>query len=334
MMYLLLTLVFIASFTGTALLRRYALARNVIDVPNERSSHTVPTPRGGGVAIVISFLLGLAVAALTAQLNTTLVLWLSAAAMLIAVVGFIDDHQHIPAGWRLLCHFTGATMAVYAVGGLPPLQFFGVLLDLGLAGDVLAVVAVVWMINLTNFMDGIDGIASAQAISLSLGLLLLIWLQQQQLQLLPLLLACATAGFFCWNFPPARIFMGDAGSGCLGLLLASLILFSAHLAPALFWSGVILFAVFIVDATYTLLVRLARGKKLYEAHRSHSYQIAARYFGQHKKVTLVVVLINLGWLLPWALLVNYQWVNAQLAVLLAYLPLILLARRLKAGQDE
>lgn len=334
MMYALLTLVFVASFAGTALLRRYALARNVIDVPNARSSHTVPTPRGGGVAIVVSFLVGLAVAALTAQLNVELVSWLAAAALLIAVVGFIDDHQHIPAGWRLLCHFTGAAMAVYAVGGLPALQFFGVSVDLGLAGDLLAIVAVVWMINLTNFMDGIDGIASVQAISLSLGLLLLLWLQQQQLQLLPLLLAFAVAGFFCWNFPPARIFMGDAGSGCLGLLLATLILFSAHLAPALFWSGVILFAVFIVDATYTLLVRLSRGKKLYEAHRSHGYQIAARYFGQHKKVTMTVLAINLCWLLPWAWAVSAQLVNAQLAVLLSYAPLVWLAARLKAGQDE
>lgn len=334
MMYLLLALVFITSFAGTALLRRYALARNVIDVPNARSSHSVPTPRGGGVAIVVSFLAGLMFAAWTSQLELTLVLWLSAAALFIAVVGFIDDHQHIPALWRLLCHFTGATVVVYALGGLPPLQFFGVMFDLGLAGDMLAVVAVVWMINLTNFMDGIDGIASVQAMSLSLGLLLLIWLQQQQLPLLPMILTFSVAGFFCWNYPPARIFMGDAGSGCLGLLIATLILFSSHLNPQLFWSGVILFAVFIVDATYTLLVRLGRGKKLYEAHRSHAYQIAARYFAQHKKVTLLVAAINLGWLLPWAWLVSAELVNAQLAVLLSYLPLLLLARYLKAGQDE
>lgn len=333
-MYLLLALVFITSFIGTAMLRRYALAKNVIDIPNARSSHTVPTPRGGGVAIVVSFLLGLAFAASTAQLDIKFVVWLGAAASLIAVVGFIDDHQHIPALWRLICHFSGATMAVYALGGLPALSYFGVVVDLGLAGDVLAVIAVVWMINLTNFMDGIDGLASVQAICLSLGLAILLFLHQQQLQLLPLLLVVAVAGFLCWNFPPARIFMGDAGSGCLGLLLACLILFSAQISPILFWSGVILFAVFIVDATYTLIVRLKRGKKLYEAHRSHSYQIASRHFGRHKTVTLLVLAVNVGWLWPWAFAVSEKLVQPQLAVAISYIPLIFIAYILKAGQDE
>jgi Fuc2NAc and GlcNAc transferase len=333
-MYLLLAVVFVASFTGTAMLRRYALAKNVIDIPNARSSHTVPTPRGGGVAIVISFLFGLIVAAGTSQLDTAFACWLGGAALLIAIVGFIDDHQHIPAQWRLLCHFSGAAMAVYAIGGLPVLSYFGVESDLGLSGDLLAVVAVVWMINLTNFMDGIDGIASIQAICLSLGMALLLFLHQQQVFLLPLLLAGAAAGFLCWNFPPARIFMGDAGSGCLGLLLAGLILYCAQISPLLFWSGVILFAVFIVDATFTLIVRLKRGKKLYEAHRSHAYQIASRRFGQHKTVTLLVLAVNIGWLLPWALLVSYQIVNPQFAVAVAYLPLLWTAFTLKAGHDE
>lgn len=331
---LLLVATLAGSYVLTALLRRYALSRNVIDVPNERSSHSVPTPRGGGVAIVVSFLMALGAAAALGMVNSTTAVWIGIGAVMIAVVGFIDDHNHIAAGWRLLVHFSGATCVVMAIGGLVPLTFLGSTIDFGWVGHVLAVVAVVWMINLTNFMDGIDGIASVQTIFLSSGLAFLSWCLSDQLPVLPLLVAVAAAGFLCWNFPPARIFMGDAGSGCLGLLLAALILYSASQQPLLFWSGVILFGVFIVDATFTLTSRLKRGKKLYEAHRSHTYQIASRRYGSHKIVTLTVALINLIWLLPLAALVAFEKIDGVFTTLIAYAPLVAAALYFKAGQDE
>lgn len=330
----LLALVFGSSLVFTALLRRYALARNVLDVPNARSSHQQPTPRGGGVAIVLSLLTALPLLASLQLLPALLAVQLALAGLLIAVVGFIDDHRHIPAGWRLLWHFSAAGLLVWACGGLPALYFFGHLLDLGIAGDVLTVVAVVWFINLTNFMDGIDGIASVQAISLALALAVLPLLLGADVQVLALLMAGAVAGFLYWNFPPARIFMGDAGSGFLGLMMAALILLAAQQDPRWFWSGVLLYAFFIVDATYTLVIRLSRGKKLYEAHRSHAYQIASRRLGSHKAVTLRLLGFNLLVLWPLAYSVAAGWLDGAVAVLLVYAPLVWLVSYLRAGQDD
>ena len=332
---MLLALVFFSSLLFTALLRRYALARNVLDIPNARSSHQQPTPRGGGVAIVLSLLTALPVLAVFELFSPMQAMLLASAGLLIAVVGFIDDHQHIPAGWRLLWHFSAASLVVWACDGLPALTFFGHSVDLGLFGDVLTVVAVVWLINLTNFMDGIDGIASVQAISLALALSLLPWLlTDSAVAPLPLLMAGAVAGFLYWNYPPARIFMGDAGSGFLGLMMAALILLAAQQDPRWFWSGVLLYACFIVDATYTLVIRLSRGKKLYEAHRSHAYQIASRRFGSHKPVTLYLLGFNLLILWPLAYAVGAGALDGALAVLMVYLPLVVLVRYLRAGQDD
>jgi len=224
---------------------------------------------------------------------------------------------------------------LYWLGGLPLLQVFGYAFDLGLIGNVLAAVYIVWLLNLYNFMDGIDGIASVEAVCVCLGgALLYVLLGAANLALVPVLLAAAVAGFLCWNFPPARIFMGDAGSGFLGLVLAVLSLQAAWFKSDLLWSWIILLGVFVVDATFTLLRRLLRGDKVYEAHRSHAYQYASRQFAAHRPVTLAVMLINLVWLLPMALLVGLGYVDGLLGVAIAYLPLVLLAVKFKAGQLE
>ncbi|NQD92680.1 glycosyltransferase family 4 protein [Pseudomonas sp. CrR25] len=319
----------------TGALRRYALARSLMDIPNARSSHSVPTPRGGGVAIVLAFLAALPVLAL-ANLLPWAVMWaLLGAGAGVAVIGFLDDHGHIPARWRLLGHFAGAIWALFWLGGLPPLNVFGMNLDLGWLGHALAAVYLVWLLNLYNFMDGIDGIASVEAICVCLGGGLLYWLLgHSTLAAAPLLLALAVAGFLFWNFPPARIFMGDAGSGFLGITLGLLSLQAAWQAPELLWSWLILLGVFVLDATWTLLRRLLRGDKVYEAHRSHAYQYASRQFGKHLPVTLAVLGINLLWLLPIALWVGLGGLDGGLGLLLAYLPLAALAVKFKAGERE
>lgn len=319
----------------TGALRRYALARSLIDIPNARSSHVVPTPRGGGVAIVVSFLLALMWTASLGFVAWPLTLALLGAGVGIAVLGFLDDHGHISARWRLLGHFIAATWALFWIGGLPPLTLFGFALDLGWIGHALAAVYLVWLLNLYNFMDGIDGIASVEAICVCLSGALLYWLAGNELAaLLPLLLAFAVAGFLYWNFPRARIFMGDAGSGFLGITLGVLSLQAAWTAPQLLWSWLILLGVFIVDATWTLLRRLFRGDKVYEAHRSHAYQFASRQFGKHLPVTLTVAAINLCWLLPIALVVGSGKLDGLSGVCLAYLPLVVLAVKFKAGEKE
>jgi Fuc2NAc and GlcNAc transferase len=319
----------------TGILRRYALARSLMDIPNGRSSHSVPTPRGGGVAIVLSFLAALPLLASVGVLAWPMMWALLGAGGWVAVVGFLDDHGHIAARWRLLAHFIGAGWALGWLGGLPPLVIFGFDLDLGWLGYALAAFYLVWLLNLYNFMDGIDGIASVEAICVCLGgALLYLLLGEGGAALAPLALALAVAGFLFWNFPPARIFMGDAGSGFLGIALGVLSLQAAWVAPQLLWSWLILLGVFIVDATWTLFRRLLRGDKVYEAHRSHAYQYASREFGKHLPVTLAVAGLNLFWLLPIALWVGLGGLDGALGLLVAYLPLVWLAVRLKAGQRE
>jgi Fuc2NAc and GlcNAc transferase len=327
--------VFFVSLVLTGGLRRYALARSLMDVPNARSSHSVPTPRGGGVAIVLGFLSVLPVLAFLGGLSWTFTWALLGAGAGIALLGFLDDHGHIAARWRLLGHFLGAIWALFWLGGLPALELFGFVLDLGWLGHVLAAIYLVWMLNLYNFMDGIDGIASVEAICACLGACLLYWLGGfESLILAPLVLAMAVAGFLYWNFPPARIFMGDAGSGFLGIILGVLSLQAAWSSPKLLWVWLILLGVFIVDATLTLLRRLLRGDKVYEAHRSHAYQFASRHYGRHLPVTLVVMAINLFWLLPLAACVVLWNMDGALALILAYVPLLVLAVRFHAGELE
>ena len=335
MLWWLLPVVLLCSLAMTGTLRRYALAKNIIDVPNARSSHSIPTPRGGGVSIVLAFLAALAVMTLQAGAQTDALVALGGAGALIAVLGFMDDHGHIAARWRLLGHFAAAVWILYWLGGLPVLQVFGWSLDLGWAGAVLAAIYLVWLLNLYNFMDGIDGIASVEAITVCLGASLLYWLSgQASMTALPLLLAAAVAGFLFWNFPPAKIFMGDAGSGFLGIILGGLSLQAAWLSSQLFWCWLILLGVFIVDASYTLVRRLLRGDKVYEAHRSHAYQFASRRYGRHLPVTLAVTALNLCWLLPVALCVLLLGLDGVVGLIVAYVPLALIAAYYRAGSLE
>lgn len=325
------------AFMLTALLRRYALARSLMDVPNERSSHSIPTPRGGGVAIVLVYMLGLFIARESGLEVTDYTFWaLIGAGGGTALLGFLDDHGHIAARWRLLGHFTAAIWALYWLGGLPPLALFGSEWQLGWVGHVLAALYLVWMLNLYNFMDGIDGLASCEAICvcLSAALLCVVSGIQGESVVLPLLLAAAVFGFLLWNFPPAKIFMGDAGSGFLGLVLGVLSLQAGWASAELLWGWLILLGVFIVDATYTLAHRLFRGERVYEAHRSHAYQFASRHYGRHLPVTLAVVAINLLWLLPIAMMVVNGWLDGVLGLLLAYIPLGALAWHFRAGMPE
>lgn len=327
--------VFAVSWALTLILRRYALAKSLMDIPNERSSHSVPTPRGGGVAIVVSFLLALPILAGLSLLSPAVLYGLLGSGLLVAVIGFADDHGHIAARWRLLGHFIAAAWALFWLNGLPPMSLFGVVVDLGWFGNVLALVYLVWMLNLYNFMDGIDGLASAEAISVCLGMCLVYWFSGSvELIWAPLILAAAVGGFLCWNFPPARIFMGDAGSGFLGFLLGGLALQAAWMVPESFWSWMILLGVFIVDATWTLIRRFARGDKISQAHRSHAYQYASRRFASHKIVTYGVTAINVVWLTPLAVIVARGSLHGIEGVLLAYLPLFILSYVFDAGAFE
>jgi len=315
--------------------RDYARKRSIFDIPNDRSSHTVPTPRGGGIAIVVSFLLSLPVFLINGDMEWPFAVAMLGAAIIVSLVGFLDDHGGVPARYRLLVHFTAAGWVMFWLGALPPLTLFGVYIDLGYLGYFFTALYLVWLLNLYNFMDGIDGIASVEAIFVSVGGAILFILHGYWSHaLLSLVLAAAVAGFFFWNFPPARIFMGDAGSCFLGIVLGAISLQAAVLVQPMLWGWIILLGVFIVDATITLLMRLFRGEKLSEAHRTHAYQVASRQFGSHLSVTLAVLAINVLWLLPMALIVGLGYLSGAIGVVIAYIPLIWLAFYFRAGKPE
>jgi Fuc2NAc and GlcNAc transferase len=330
----LILLAVLASWALTGGLRVYA-EHHLIDVPNARSSHRMATPRGGGLAIVLVVLAGIAALFLRGSISRELAWAVLGGGAGVALIGFVDDHRHVAAGWRLLGHFAAAIWVVGWLGGLPSVELFGLSLELGPIGFAVAAVGLVWGLNLFNFMDGIDGVAGIEALTLSLLASLCATVAGTSAGVsVAWLLAAATMGFLFWNFPRARIFMGDVGSGFLGLLLGTLALHAAWQASVLLWCWMILAGVFVVDATYTLLRRLLRGEAIHQAHRSHAYQIAARRVGRHVPITLGVAAINVCWLGPIAVLVAVGGVEGAAATVIAYLPLLALAIWLGAGASE
>jgi Fuc2NAc and GlcNAc transferase len=329
-------IVFILSILLTYLIRRYSIHNNVMDHPNERSSHNIPTPRGGGGSVVITFLITLLIFIYTNKIDSDKGIALFLSGLLVALIGFIDDHGHINAKWRLIVHLVSATGLVYVLGGLPKLEFFGLYVDFGNIGYGLAVIAIIWILNLFNFMDGIDGIAGVEAITSTFfaGLFLSYFSTDLAIVNLHWYLTASVCGFLVLNFPPAKIFMGDAGSGFIGFILASFILVSAHVEQSMLWVWLVLLGVFIVDATFTLLHRLIRGEKVHEAHRSHAYQFASRKYNSHLKVTLTIAVVNITWLAPIAYLITMKYIDGILGVAIAYIPLVILAVKYNAGAKE
>lgn len=342
---------FAIALVGTGVVRRYAQARRVLDVPNERSSHASPTPRGGGLAVVIAVLTGILTVAVRGHRHGGFLVALLGGGVVVAAVGFLDDHHGVPPWLRLVAHFGAAVWALVWLGGVPPLDISGHLIALGWGGYFLGAAGIVWTLNLFNFMDGIDGIAASEAIFIACGGAALALFKGHlgagsatphalmsgtagAVPVVGFILAAACLGFVLWNWPPAKIFMGDVGSGYLGYFIAVLALAAAKHNPVAFWEWLILGGVFFVDATVTLLRRLLRGERVYEAHRSHAYQWLARRWRGHLPATLSVVAVNLLWLFPWACVASVFPRRAAWICATALLPLTVLALVIGAGKRE
>jgi Fuc2NAc and GlcNAc transferase len=327
----------VASVALTWWVRRIALHNGIIDRPNARSSHSMPVPRGGGLAIVVLTSLGIAAAAITGAVDHPLAVALVAGGIPIAWIGFKDDRQPVPVAARLSIHATSAICVMYVLGGLPAIQVGHRLVDLGLVGDVLGVIAIVWAVNLFNFMDGIDGIAASEAIFIALGggALCALGAAPMSVPVAGAALAATCAGFLLWNWPPARIFMGDVGSGYLGYVIAVLALAAAREQPVAIFAWLILGAVFFIDATVTLVRRLIRGERAYEAHCSHAYQILARRWGSHRSVTLTVLLVNvlILWPAAWLTIRHPWWAGWIAVVVLMSLGIVVAAVGAGKGED-
>ena len=318
----------------TLIIRKSALHKQLLDIPNDRSLHSVPTPRGGGAAIVLAFTASIVALSASNYVDTKNAAILIGCGTVVALTGFLDDRQLLShARSRLALHFVAAAVAVSALGGLPTLPVFGTDVSLGIFGGILATIYLVWLLNLFNFMDGIDGISGAEVVSVCGAAAFLIHrtTHDNNLASLPLALATATLGFLVFNWPPAKIFMGDVGSGFVGFIIGIFSLIAADSVGLLGWVWVILLGVFIVDATVTLIGRVLRKQQPHVAHRSHAFQHLALRFGSHKRVTIGVVAINVLWLFPIAFAVTEGRIDGFVGVLIAYTPLTIAALMLGAG---
>ncbi len=284
---------FVLSVLLTAWIRRSALAWSLLDIPNTRSSHRVPTPRGGGLAIALSWCAVLIALMAMNVLEGWVGLALIGGGGSIALIGWLDDRFHLSPVVRAVVHLVASGWAVWCVGGLPSMNLGLGPWPLGWLGAWGAVVGISWLANVYNFMDGIDGLAGGEAVSVSLvagglmaaagawGLASAAWG-----------LAAASAGFLVFNWPPAKIFMGDVGSGLLGYGFGVLAVASERMGALPLGVWMILLGVFVVDATATLIRRVIGGERWYEAHRSHAYQRAVEAGYSHRQVTVSVLALN------------------------------------------
>jgi len=325
----------LVSATLTGVVRRLALAQGLLDIPNQRSSHELPTPRGGGIAFVLTGSAGLVGLLLLGSIGTDLFASLLGG-LVVAAVGLLDDRHSVNPGVRLSVQAIAALWAVCWLHGLPALQVGRSILAFGIAGYAVGIVAIVWSVNLFNFMDGIDGIAGSEAVFIAFGgaALTLMTGGSAPVADAALLVGAACCGFVLWNWPPARIFMGDVGSGYLGYMIAVVALAATRANPTALWGWLILSGVFFVDATTTLVRRLLRGERVYQAHRSHAYQWLARRWRSHRRTTLAVLLVNVAWLMPCALLATALPRQGAAIALCALTPLVLLVLWAGAGRSE
>jgi len=308
---------FCAGLTG--IIRSYARCR-LMDHPNERSSHDVPTPRGGGLSIVLALLLAGGVLAYWVPEAQRSMLALLGGGGLVAAIGFWDDHRPLSVRLRLGIQFVAAAISISLIAWPNAGSDWSWLLA------VVGCVGLVWLTNLYNFMDGTDGIAGIEGVFVGgAGSIILMYDGLESLAWLSALLGGGCAGFLAWNWPKARIFMGDVGSGFLGFAFGILALQHAAMVGRIMpWEWLILLSLFLVDATVTLLVRIVQREPWLQAHRSHAYQRAARKWS-HATVLWGAIGINLCWLLPAVVLLR-QWSGREFTVAaLALGPLIMLS---------
>jgi Fuc2NAc and GlcNAc transferase len=286
-------LLFIISFVLTYLVKKYLIHKSIFADINHRSSHTIPTPAGGGVAISITWFFGLLYLQIYNKIDITL-FSLLILGILIFAIGLYDDLvKTITPKLRLVLQSLISIIALYILGGLNSINLGFYEITNSVVTNIFAFFLIIWFINLYNFIDGIDGYASSEAIFLALAGFLLFGDSHF------LVLNVAVLGFWIWNFPSkfiggrAKIFMGDSSSTLIGYNIAIFTLYYANESSLNLWIWILLFSLFWVDATYTLVKRIIQGKNPTQAHKEHIYQKLVKYGWSHGKVVIVGMSLNI-----------------------------------------
>ncbi len=280
-------LIFFISVICVYFYRWYARKKTILDLPNERSSHIIPTPRGGGIAIAILWFLAITIVFLRKDINTSLYFALLCG-LPVSVVGLLDDVFTVSPKVRLLIQTVSATLAVYLLGGINIIDIGFAHISFSFLFSILAVVGVVWFTNLFNFLDGIDGYLSVEVIFICVAFFLIYGIVP------PVLLATVTAGFLVWNWQPAKIFMGDSGSTLFGFTIAIFAVYYQNTEESSIIIWLMLTSLFWFDATITLFRRWRNHENLSNAHKKHAYQRVVQLGFSHKKTVYYSLLVNLS----------------------------------------
>ncbi|MFT6916428.1 MAG: Fuc2NAc and GlcNAc transferase [Motiliproteus sp.] len=329
-------LVAVASLLLSFLVLQLLRYQQLFDLPNARSSHIIAVPRGGGVSFAILYLSLLLWLAGSAEIGLYEALVLIIGGGVLALVGFVDDRFGLSSTIRFLIQCLCMTLSVLILY-YDQLSSGSFVLWFWLCGLILACV---WWINLFNFLDGIDGYATAEALLICIAAAGLCFLRADiQYPPLFLLLAAVLVGFGVLNWAPAKLFMGDVGSYFLGFIIAMLAVITVReqLIAPLVW--LVLTALFWIDASMTLLRRILNGERWYQAHRSHAYQILSRRWRSHQRTSLLAIGINVVWLIPLSfstqwLVSNHHQVLAWVLAVVACIPVIAGVYRLRCGVDN
>lgn len=283
MIYIILLLI---SFLLTYFIKNYMIKKSLIATVNERSSHSVPTPHGGGIAISITWFIGLFYLFFTNQIEQNF-FYALLCGIVISIVSFFDDIYELSPKLRLIIQAIVAIGGLYFLGGFETLTFGIFDIQNSIFTNIFAFFMIIWFINLYNFLDGINGYAGSEAVFLAVAGFILFGGNHF------LVLAVAILGFLYWNWNKAKIFMGDVGSTLLGYNVAIFTIYYANQEPTNFWIWIILFSVYWFDATLTLIRRKLNKEKLSQAHKKHAYQRLTQARWSHYKVTNYSIGLNI-----------------------------------------
>ncbi|MDN5080209.1 MraY family glycosyltransferase [Aliarcobacter butzleri] len=283
MIYIILLLI---SFLLTYFIKNYMIKKSLIATVNERSSHSVPTPHGGGIAISITWFIGLFYLFFTNQIEQNF-FYALLCGIVISIVSFFDDIYELSPKLRLIIQAIVAIGGLYFLGGFETLTFGIFDIQNSIFTNIFAFFMIIWFINLYNFLDGINGYAGSEAIFLAFAGFIFFTGNHF------LVLAVAVLGFLYWNWNKAKIFMGDVGSTLLGYNVAIFTIYYANQEPTNFWIWIILFSVYWFDATLTLIRRKLNKEKLSQAHKKHAYQRLTQARWSHYKVTNYSIVLNI-----------------------------------------